>query len=186
MTVIDGYDTRPDGPNRQERAHRVGAPESLTEATEEIGMLQVHTCVSVHCGQCGDSLGDPGVDAHYPTEDAALDAAAGQGWLVGPGGQLWCSACGPVLACEAEGHECTEWCPVLIDECQELFIPPGRAAVTGEEQPVSREHRHCRRCCLHESRPGRWLIDALSGSSTTSVVRQRLLTADTDAEREVA
>ena len=43
------------------------------------GMVRVHTCVSVHCDQCGDALGDPGFEAHYPTEDAALDAAAAEG-----------------------------------------------------------------------------------------------------------
>jgi hypothetical protein len=47
-------------------------------------MVQVHTCVSVHCDQCGDSLGDPGFEAHYPTENAALG-----GWcfsrVVAPG-----------------------------------------------------------------------------------------------------
>ncbi len=85
MTPTGVQDTRPGGPNRQERAHRVGAAESLTHAIEEIGMLQVHTCVSVHCAQCGDSPGGAGSEAHYPTEDAALDAAAAQGWLVGLG-----------------------------------------------------------------------------------------------------
>jgi hypothetical protein len=105
-------------------------------------MVQVHTCVSVHCGQCGDSLGDPGFEAHYPTEDAALDAAAADGWRVGPGGWLWCSACAPVLICEA---------------------------VTLDGHPAGSEYRHCRRCCLHESRPATWL----------------LLTANADAE-EVA
>ena len=68
MTLLDVHDTRPGGPNRQERDHRVGTPESLTEATKETGMLQVHTCVSVHSGQCGDPLGSPGVEAHYPTD----------------------------------------------------------------------------------------------------------------------
>jgi hypothetical protein len=101
----DVHDTRPGGPNRQERAHRAGAPESLTKAIEEIGMLQVHTCVSVHCDQCGNSPDGPGFDAYWPTENAALDAAVAGGWLVGPGGRLWCSACGPVLTCEAHGHE---------------------------------------------------------------------------------
>jgi hypothetical protein len=55
-------------------------------------MLQVHTCVSVHCGQCGDALRGPEFEAHYPTEVAALDAAAAEGWLVGRDGRLWCSA----------------------------------------------------------------------------------------------
>jgi hypothetical protein len=88
------------------------------------GIVQVHTCVSVHCAQCGDALGNPGFEAHYPTEDAALDAAAADGWRVGPGGRLWCSSCGPVLTCEAEGHEFTEWCPAFLDECQELITHP--------------------------------------------------------------
>jgi hypothetical protein len=118
-------------------------------------MVQVHTCVSVHCGQCGDSLGEPGFEAHYPTEDAALDAAAAAGWRVGPGGRLWCSACAPVLICEAEGHEFSEW----------------RHPATLDGHPAGSEYRHCRRCCLHESRPAGWLLLAAS--------------ADTDAE-EVA
>jgi hypothetical protein len=104
-------------------------------------MVQVHTCVSVHCGQCGDSLGDPGFEAHYPTEDAALDAAAADGWRVSPGGRLWCSACAPVLVCEAEGHEFSGWChPVTLDG-----------------HPAGSEYRHCRRCCRHESRLTTWL-----------------------------
>ena len=105
-------------------------------------MVQVHTCVSVHCDQCGDSLGSPEVEAHYLTEDAALDAAAAEGWRVGPGGRLWCSACAPVLTCEAEGHEFSEWHhPVIRDG-----------------HPAASEYRDCRRCCLHESRPANWLF----------------------------
>jgi hypothetical protein len=116
------------------------------------GMMQVRTCVSVHCGQCEDTLGGPEFEAHYPTEDAALDAAAAQGWRVGPGGRLWCSACGPVLTCEAEGHEFTEWCPLLIDDYQELVTPLDQVGGAVEGHPVNREYRYCRRCCLHESR----------------------------------
>ncbi|MGH3852166.1 MAG: hypothetical protein ACRDR6_01430 [Pseudonocardiaceae bacterium] len=116
------------------------------------GMVRVHTCVSVHCDQCGDALGDPGFEAHYPTEDTALDAAAAQGWRVGPGGRLWCSACGPVLTCEAQGHEFTEWCPSLITERREPFPDLDPASEVG--RPVGREYRYCQRCCLHESRPG--------------------------------
>ncbi|MGH3547780.1 MAG: hypothetical protein ACRDQU_06625 [Pseudonocardiaceae bacterium] len=142
-TRIDVFDARPGGSNRQERARRVGVPESLIEAIEEIGMVQVHTCVSVHCAQCGDAMGVPGFEAHYATEDAALDAAAAHGWRVGPGGRLWCSACGPVLTCEAEGHEFSGW----------------RRLVTSDGRPASSEYRHCRRCCLDESRPARWPID---------------------------
>jgi hypothetical protein len=105
-------------------------------------MVQVHTCVSVHCGQCRYALGSPGFETHYPTEAAALDAAAAEGWLVDRGGRLWCSACGPVLTCEAEGHEFSEW--------RRPVVAHGRAA--------SSEYRHCRRCCLDESRGAQWLI----------------------------
>ena len=74
-------------------------------------MVQVQTCVSVHCDQCGGAVGSPWHEVQYPTEDAALDGAAAGGWLVGPGGRLWCSACGPVLTCEVEEHEFSEWRP---------------------------------------------------------------------------
>jgi hypothetical protein len=163
MNPIDVRDTRPGGPNRQERAHRVVAPESLAEAIGEIGMVQVHTCVSVHCDQCRGSLGSPGFEAHYATEDAALDAAAAAGWLVGPGGRLWCSACGPVLTCEVEGHEFSAW----------------RHPVISEERPVLSEYRHCRRCCLEESRPARWLIGTRPERSK-STAAGALLAAGTD------
>jgi hypothetical protein len=99
-------------------------------------MLQVHTCVSVHCDQCGNSPDGPGFEAHWPTENAALDAAAAGGWLVGPGGRLWCSACGPVLTCQAHGHEFSQW----------------RRPSTPDGHPADSEYRHCRRCCLHDSR----------------------------------
>ncbi len=107
-------------------------------------MVQVHTCVSVHCDQCRDALGDLGFEAHYPTEDAALDAAAALGWVVGPGGRLWCSACGPVLSCEAEGHEFSGWRAPQPD--RGLF---------------DTEYRYCRRCCLFESRA----LDPAGGES---------------------
>ena len=107
-------------------------------------MLQVHTCVNVHCGQCGSALGGPGFEAHYPTEAAALDAAAAEGWLVGRGDRLWCSACGPVLTCEAEGHEFSDW----------------RRPVIANGRPASSEYRHCRRCCLEESRRAQWLMSS--------------------------
>lgn len=117
-------------------------------------MVQVHTCVSVHCDQCGDSLGSPGFEAHYGTEHAALDAAAAEGWLVGPGGRLWCSACGPVLTCEAEGHKFSQW--------RHPVISGGRLALS--------EYRHCRRCCLEESRPARWLIGAHPEQGTSAAM----------------
>jgi hypothetical protein len=105
-------------------------------------MIQVHTCVSVHCAQCGDSPGSPGFEAHYPTEDAALDAAAAQGWRIGSGGRLLCSACGPVLTCEAAGHQFSQW--------RQASMPEGHL--------VAREYRYCRRCCLHESHTARAVV----------------------------
>lgn len=132
MNPIEVHNTRPGGRNRQERAHRAGAPESLAQAIEESGMVQVHTCASVHCDQCGDSLDSQGLEVHFATEDAALDAADAAGWLVGPGGRLWCSACGPVLTCEAEGHQFGSW---------------------RRDASSDREHRLCVRCCLHDTRP---------------------------------
>ncbi|MGH3935910.1 MAG: hypothetical protein ACRDS1_13190 [Pseudonocardiaceae bacterium] len=100
-------------------------------------MLQVHTCVSVHCDQCGDALGGPLAQAHYRTDTAAQDAAATQGWRTGPGNRLLCSACAPVLICDAEGHEFSTW----------------RHPLTATGQPARSEYRHCWRCCRHESRP---------------------------------
>ncbi len=117
-------------------------------------MVQVHTCVSVHCDQCRGSLGSPGFEAHYDTEDAALDAAAAEGWLVGPGGRLWCSACGPVLTCDAEGHEFSQW----------------RHPVISDVQLASSEYRHCLRCCLEESRLARWLIGAHPEQGTSAAM----------------
>jgi hypothetical protein len=148
-------------------------------------MLQVHTCVSVHCDQCGDSLDGPEFPAHYPTEDAALNAASAQGWHIGPGGRWWCSACGPVLTCAAEGHEFTEWGPVLLcsDKCHELFE---RAGATGGEHPVSREYRYCRRCCLHESRQNWLLTSGLRGQGKGESGAVALRPASADVAAEVA
>lgn len=72
-------------------------------------MLRRHSCVSVHCGQCGDTPAGPGLKTHFPTVAAALDAAAAQGWLPGPSGRLLCTACGPILTCEKEGHQFIAW-----------------------------------------------------------------------------
>jgi hypothetical protein len=131
--------TRSGGSNRQERAYRTGAPQSPATATKEIGMLQLQACVTVRCDQCGIS---PGRQAHYPTEDAALDAATADGWQVDPAGRLWCSACATVLTCEAEGHEFSAW----------------HRPVTSNGQPALSEYRHCQRCCLVDSRPAHLLI----------------------------
>ncbi|MBV9160074.1 MAG: hypothetical protein JO281_00645 [Pseudonocardiales bacterium] len=159
MSFADVHGTRPGSPNRQERAHQVGAPESLTDAIKEIGMLQVHTCVSVHCAQCGDSPSSLDFEARWPTEDDVLNAAAAQGWRVGPGGRLWCSACAPVLMCEAEGHEFSGW----------------RRPVTRDGRLAGSEYRHCLRCCLHDSRPATWLSSAGSGPGKSVVLPFALL-----------
>src|SRR5947209_1040206 len=129
-------DTWPGGPSAK-NARPAGTPEITSDSNQgALSMVQVHTCVSVHCAQCGLPLGSPGFEAHYPTEDAALDAAESAGWVCGPGGRWWCSCCGPMLTCEAHGHEFTDW-------------EPG-AGVDGDGP--GRAYRYCRRCCLHESR----------------------------------
>jgi hypothetical protein len=132
-------------------------------------MVQVHTCVSVHCGQCGLSPAGLGFEAHYPTEAAALDAASAAGWVVGPGGQLWCSACGPVLTCEADGHQFSPW----------------RQAETERGLLGGNEYRHCRRCCLHESRPAALLVGSSPGRGKTGAM-QLLLAAGIAEAGEVA
>jgi hypothetical protein len=125
-------------------------------------MLQLLTCVIIRCDQCGDS---PGSEAHHLTEDAALDAAAAQGWRIGPGGRLWCSACAPVLICEAEGHEFSAW----------------HHPITADGQPALSEYRHCQRCCLVDSRPVRWLIGSAPGRGKSAVFSALLASAGTDA-----
>lgn len=124
-------------------------------------MIQGHACVSVHCDQCGDSLGAPVCQAHFPTQDAALEVALEQGWRVGPGGRVYCSACGPVLTCEAQGHEFTPWRAMVPceDDLTESGAPTGLVMAV-----VGRGYRYCRRCCLHESRRDAVAPDALSGA----------------------
>jgi hypothetical protein len=158
----------------------VGAPAQETCH----GRVQVHTCVSVHCDQCGDALGGPEFPAHYPTKDAALDAAAAQGWRISPGGRLWCSACGPVLTCAADGHEFTPWQAVLngVDEFPEPLAGTEHTAASAAGHPLSREYRYCRRCCLHESHRDRVLINGLRGHGK----RESALLATADVSGEVA
>lgn len=96
-------------------------------------MIQLHTCVSVHCDQCGDALGSPEFEAHYRSERAVLSAAAAERWRAGSGSRLLCSACAPILTCEVEGHQFNPW------------RQPSSVAAT--------EYRYCRRCCELESRP---------------------------------
>jgi hypothetical protein len=56
-----------------------------------------------------------------------------------PGQQWWCSACAPALICQTEGHQLSPW----------------RHPFTAGGHPAPSEHRHCWRCCRHESRPAR-------------------------------
>lgn len=100
-------------------------------------MIQLHTCVSVHCDRCGDALGSPELEAHYRTEGVALRAATANRWRAGWDGRLVCSACAPVLTCEVKGHQFSSW--------RHPVLPEGLAAVS--------EYRYCRRCCELESRP---------------------------------
>ena len=125
-------------------------------------MLQLHACVIVRCDQCADS---PGGQAHHSTEEAAVDAAAAEGWRVGPGGGLWCSACATVLTCEAEGHEFSAW----------------RHPVTAAGRPALSEYRHCQRCCLVDSRPVRWLIGSVPGRGRSAGFAALRASADTTA-----
>jgi len=120
-------------------------------------MVQAHACVSVHCHQCGDTPAGPGFDAHYPSEDAALEAVAVAGWVLATDGRLLCSCCGPVLVCEAVGHDFTAWhrpAPSTGHGPQMAHCgcdPRGRVHRVGSAE-CWREFRYCRRCCLHESR----------------------------------
>ncbi len=100
-------------------------------------MLQVHTCVSVHCDQCGDVLGRDARAVHFRTERAATHAATAQRWRVGTDGQWWCAACAPTLICRAEGHQFTPW----------------RHPQISGERPARSEYRYCRRCCILQDRP---------------------------------
>lgn len=110
-------------------------------------MLTRQTCVVAHCDLCGDGPYDPSMELHYPSEDAALDALAVQGWdIAAAGGRLACPDCHTVASCEAEGHEFTGW---QRCRCGQLVAahrrgPGGRCGLA---------FRYCQRCCLHESQP---------------------------------
>lgn len=100
-------------------------------------MIQVHTCVSVHCDQCGDALGGPVHMAHFRTENAAMNAATADGWRIGPDRRWWCSVCAPALICQTEEHQFSPW----------------RHPLTRNGHSAPSEYRYCRRCCVLESRP---------------------------------
>lgn len=100
-------------------------------------MIRLHTCVSVHCDQCGDALGSPECEEHYRSERAALDAATAERWRAGTAGRLVCPACAPILVCEVEGHPFSPW--------RRPMWPDGLVTLS--------EYRYCWRCCELESRP---------------------------------
>ncbi len=117
-------------------------------------MVQLHQCVSVHCDQCTDTPGGPGFEAHYPDEPTALDTAMAAGWLAAPDGRLCCSACGPILTCEADGHEFTPWrrvLPVAGELARTCRCGPAGSVHLLGSPDCGRVFRYCRRCCVHES-----------------------------------
>ncbi|MDQ3154842.1 MAG: hypothetical protein M3R63_24960 [Actinomycetota bacterium] len=111
-------------------------------------MLQTQTCVSVRCDQCGDGPYSPELVAHWPTEDAALDAAAVAGWHIEDRdpSRLLCPDCGTVLRCEDRGHEFTRW---RRCRCEQLVA----AHRAGPDGLCGMAFRYCLRCCVHESHP---------------------------------
>jgi len=111
-------------------------------------MLQTQTCVSVRCDECGDGPYSPELEPHWPTEDAALDAAAVAGWHVEDRDlpRLLCPDCGTALSCEDRGHEFTQW---RRCRCEQL-VPAHRA---GPDGLCGMAFRYCLRCCLQESHP---------------------------------
>jgi hypothetical protein len=123
------------------------------------GMGQVYAWMNVHCAQCGDSPTILDGEVYWPPEDAALAAATAEGWRIGPGGRLWCSACAPVLTCEAQGHEFSGW----------------RRPVTRDGRPASSEYRHCRRCCVCESRLAALLAADVAEWGTSTAMRALLV-----------
>ncbi|MGB6164955.1 MAG: hypothetical protein WBF75_20790 [Pseudonocardiaceae bacterium] len=132
------------------------------------GMGQVYAWVGVQCAQCGDRPTSLDGEAYWPPEDAALAAAVPEGWRVGPGGRLWCSACAPMLTCAAEGHEFSGW----------------RRPVTRDGRPASSEYRHCRRCCACESRLAAPLATDVTEWGTSAAMKALLV--DVTEAREVA
>lgn len=132
------------------------------------GIGEVHTWVGVHCAQCGNSPAILDGEAYWSFDDAILAAAADQGWRVGPGGRLWCSACAPTLTCEAQGHEFSGW----------------RRPLTRNGRPASSEYRHCRRCCAHESRPAAPQVADVAEWGTSAAMR--VLLVDVAEAGEVA
>jgi hypothetical protein len=108
-------------------------------------MLQVRTCASVHCDQCGHVVGLPAYPVHFRTENAAINAATAERWRIGSDGQWWCSACAPALIChvpqrrtqrlpdraadpagDADGRG-SEWAAIFMVAAAEALTTAGQA-----------------------------------------------------------
>lgn len=84
-------------------------------------------CVTAHCTDCGDTLGDDEYGTpHFPTPEQARAQAVYAGWLVTEG-LLICRRCTDRRACTVLGHSWPE---------QPTFTTPAGA-----------EHRYCSRDC---------------------------------------
>ncbi|MGH4017931.1 MAG: hypothetical protein ACRDT0_01530 [Pseudonocardiaceae bacterium] len=112
-------------------------------------MLQTHACVSAGCDQCDQACwSDWDYQPHWDSETEALADLAGHGWRVEDGQppRMLCRTCAVVVACEAAGHDFTDW---QRCRCVQRLSkhPAGPGGVCGVQ------FRYCARCWLHESRP---------------------------------
>ncbi|MGD9622270.1 MAG: hypothetical protein AB7G47_19775 [Mycolicibacterium sp.] len=90
--------------------------------------FSMHFCVTAHCTDCGDTLGDNEESTpHFPTPDQARAQAVHAGWLVAEGLLLICRRCAERRACTVLGHSWPE---------QPSFTTPAGV-----------EHRYCSRDC---------------------------------------
>lgn len=118
-------------------------------------MFRHHSCVSLHCDQCADTPPGPGFESHAPDETAAVETARAAGWRAAPDGRLLCPACGPILACQARGHEFTTWAQATAGPGEGARVcgcdPDTEIHLLGSAD-CRRQYRYCRCCCVHESR----------------------------------
>jgi len=66
--------------------------------------FEPHHCLTVECGDCGSALGDDESTAHYPSAQAALDAAAEAQWLIARPHLIVCQRCANRRSCTVLGH----------------------------------------------------------------------------------
>lgn len=89
--------------------------------------FQNHSCISIHCSDCGADLGDEESTPHYPSTDTAITAATRAGWLVADGLMITCTRCTNLRCCTALGHSWPD---------QPDFV-----------SPAGLEYRYCQRDC---------------------------------------